>query len=88
MPKRTRGATHAPELNSAAQRGRLLEYLEAHGQIATSEARTVLAVMSPAARVMELRAAGFDIETRRMWVEDESGVPHFQGVYALRGGAK
>lgn len=69
-----------------AQRARLLEHLQMHGSIATTEAREMLACMHPAGRVAELRAQGLDIATVWRHVADADGVVHRQGVYVLQGG--
>lgn len=53
----------------AAQRGRLLERLR-HGPVSTLDARATLDVLHPAARVMELRDQGYQIETR--WSREPS----------------
>lgn len=65
----------------AAQRLRLLQHLQIYGRIATTEARERYGIMSPAARVMELRRAGFPIETAWRRVRDSAGVEHRQGDY-------
>ncbi len=69
--------------SNAAQRGRLLHYLKQHGSITTLQARQVLAVMSPAPRIKELRDLGYSIITN--WVKgiDSAGVEHRQGLYVL-----
>lgn len=68
-----------------AQRNRLLAFLRAGGLIATTECRELLGVMHPAARIMELRRAGHDIQTTWRYVTDGSNVVHRQGVYVLCG---
>lgn len=55
-----------PPSTAATQRGKLLRYLERHGHITTIEARSLLSVMSVAARIWELRhQAGYRILTHR-----------------------
>jgi len=71
------------DLTTSAQCARLLTYLEEFGPIATTDCRDLLSVMSPAARVMELRKRGCNIETIWRYVPDASGVVHRQGVYRL-----
>ena len=44
-----------PPSTAATQRLKLLRYLERHGSISTLEARSILKVMSVAARIWELR---------------------------------
>lgn len=73
----------APDLSKAAQCTRLLDYLLNYGPVSTTEARELLHVMSPAARVMELRRQGYDIQTDLRRVADAFGVLHRQGVYSL-----
>lgn len=74
------------DLSKTAQCARLLAYLQDFGQISTSEARELLAVMSPAARVMELRRLGYSVMTSWRYLSDAAGVLHRQGVYSLQGG--
>ncbi len=55
--------------NSAyTQRKAILSFLCTHGSMTTLEARQVLGVCAPAARVMELRRKGHKIET--VWTDD------------------
>ncbi|CAE6862111.1 hypothetical protein R69658_07669 [Paraburkholderia aspalathi] len=46
-----------------SQRSRLLEFLRKRGSLSTIDARHLIDVMHPAARVMELRRAGYSIVT-------------------------
>ncbi len=74
--------------NSAeAQRQRLSNHLHTHGSITTCEARRKLDILCPAARVMELRRSGLEIDL--IWVDDlsEVGQPHRVGRYILTGEA-
>lgn len=76
--------TKKPIGNSkAAQRGRLLQYLQQHGSITTLQARQILAVMSPAPRIKELRESGYSIKTNWVKDTDSAGVEHRQGLYVL-----
>lgn len=68
----------------AAQRRQILEALR-EGPLTTLEARERLGIMHPAARVMELRDAGFHIETLRQWEADTTGREHKQAQYVLLG---
>lgn len=78
-----------PVCNSyAAQRGRLLQYLQMKGSITTLQARQLLAVMHPAGRVKELRNSGYSILTYWAFDTDSSGVRHRQGLYVLQAGGK
>lgn len=72
--------------NSAfAQRQRLLKRLRV-GPLTTLDARRDLDVLHPAARVMELRQSGLQIET--VWTHDLNGEgrPHRVALYILRPG--
>lgn len=76
--------TDKPLNNSAAsQRVALLQYLKQYGSITTLQARQVLAVMSPAPRIKELRDAGYLIITERIVDTDSTGKKHRQGLYVL-----
>ena len=68
------------------QRMAIHAYLREHGTITTLEARRELDVLHPAARVMELRRAGLEIDL--VWCDDlsENGRPHKVGRYILAGG--
>lgn len=48
------------------QRQKLLDYLKQHGSITTREAREVLDIYQPPARIFELKAEGYLINT--VWV--------------------
>ncbi len=71
---------------TAAQRARLLEYLQLHQKITTLEARSDLDVMHPAGRVQELREEGLDIITHRRIDHTSEGKPHRVAEYVLMGG--
>lgn len=56
--------TTKPKLNftdnsTNNQQAKLLGYLKEHGSITTAQARELLDVMSPAARIMELKETGY-----------------------------
>ena len=76
-------STHKRRGESAHnQRLRLLAYLTRHGAVTTIEARAALAIMSPAARIWELRnRAGVDIITER----DRRGIATYR-LLAVAGG--
>lgn len=57
------------------------------GPVSTLFARDVLGIMSPAARIMELRRQGYLIVTGRALVVDGSGQPHRSAIYSLQRGA-
>ncbi|UTV54788.1 helix-turn-helix domain-containing protein [Burkholderia arboris] len=54
--------------DAAAQRARVLAFLRQHGSLSTLDARHLIDVMHPAARVMELRRYGYDIST--VWTRE------------------
>lgn len=56
------------------------------GPVSTIYARETLGIMSPAARIMELRRQGHKIVTRAGHVVDAAGVSHRSAVYELVGG--
>ncbi|MDD2722185.1 MAG: helix-turn-helix domain-containing protein [Gallionella sp.] len=71
--------------NSAhAQRQRLLAYMRQFFQIDTLTARRDLDILMPAARVLELRRRGYQIET--VWVNrpTDCGKIHRVGLYVLK----
>jgi hypothetical protein len=51
------------DISSATQRAQILSYLKEHGSATTLEIRDLLHIMSPAPRILELRAQGHKIET-------------------------
>lgn len=70
--------------SSEAQRQRLLQYLQKHGSVSTLEARRLLDILAPAARILELRR---DQDIDLIWINDlsEAGKIHRVGRYQLRG---
>lgn len=74
------------ETGKARQCSALLADLH-KGPVSTVFAREVLGIMSPAARVLELRRQGHVIVTRAGHVVDAAGLPHRSAVYELVGGA-
>jgi membrane carboxypeptidase/penicillin-binding protein len=65
------------------QRLKLLDYLLEHGSITTQQARELLDIYFPPARIKELRQAGYLINTlRESWVS-EYGITHSIGRYVL-----
>ena len=69
--------------DAPAQRSRLEKWLGKHGHIDTVEARRELDILSPAARIMELRKGDFKIET--VWIDrdTDAGKKHRIGRYVL-----
>lgn len=70
--------------NSAAgQRQAILTWLQQQGTLTTIQARDELGIMSPAARVMELREQGHQIVTYRTVTIDRTGTKHREAKYIL-----
>ena len=69
------------------QRQRLSRHLHMYGSISTCEARRELDILCPAARVMELRRDGMEIDLVRVDDFSETGKMHKVGRYILKGGA-
>lgn len=69
--------------NAAAQRGRVLEYPRHHGSLSTLDARHLIDVMHPAARIMELRRAGHSITTVWTHATTPEGGTHRIARYRL-----
>ena len=74
------------DLSTAAQRARVLHHLQNHRALTTLQARHLLNVMHPAARVMELRKSGYKIITRWRWDADSEGRRHRVAEYVLMPG--
>lgn len=74
------------DLSTAAQRARILTHLQNHRVLTTLEARHLLNVMHPAARVMELRKHGYNIITNRRKDADSEGRLHRVAEYVLMPG--
>jgi len=66
-----------------AQRKRLLDVLRTRS-ITTLEARRELDVLHPAARILELRKQGHDIQTLRVPDLTDEGKAHIVARYVLR----
>lgn len=77
--------THADHKDNSArsQRMRMLAAFAERRSVTTIEARRDLDILMPAARVFELRARGYDIET--IWTDDltECGRKHRVARYVL-----
>ena len=68
---------HHSNVNTAAQRARLLDALKRRA-LTTLQARRELDVLHVAARIMELRRGGYSIETA--WTRDVTSVEHLHRV--------
>lgn len=71
------------QAGGSKQRIILLEALR-HGPVSSIAAREDLGILHVAARVMELRRAGFEIETLWRADEDAQGRLHRVGTYVLK----
>lgn len=67
-----------------AQSIRLFKYLLINTSITTTECREKLSIMSPAARIMDLRKLGLSIETNIYLQIDALGVNHWAAQYYLK----
>ncbi|GGY85382.1 helix-turn-helix domain-containing protein [Marinobacter zhanjiangensis] len=76
------------DLSAAAQRARILDYLQNNRALTTLYARHHLNVMHPAARVMELRKHGYKIITNRREDTDSKGRLHRVAEYVLMPGGE
>lgn len=70
------------EVSTVAQRQRLLAVLRAK-PVTTIMARSELNILSPAPRIFELRALGYDIITYRRKDITAEGLPHSVAEYVL-----
>jgi len=77
--------TPHPRKNTSApaQRARILKYLQEHGPLTSLHARGPLNCYHPNARIKELRAMGYGIETHWRTVIDEYGNEHRVGLWVL-----
>ena len=80
----TPSTPHGDSNSAHDQRQRLLERLKLHGRIDTLTARRELDILCPAARVLELRKRGYQIET--IWTErpTDNGKLHRVAMYVLK----
>lgn len=67
---------------AAAQRQRMLKALR-RGHVSTIYARRNLDILCPAARVLELRRAGYRIKTVWVWDRTDCGKSHRVALYVL-----
>lgn len=82
------GSTNVLPLSAAAQRARILDYLQNHRALTTLQARHLLNVMHPAARVMELRDRRYNIVTNWRKDADSEGRLHRVAEYVLMPGGE
>jgi hypothetical protein len=74
-----------PKANNtvSSQRRAILDYLRKEGHLTTLYGRETLGIMSPAARVLELRKDGFPIVTHWTTSQDMAGKRHREAMYVL-----
>lgn len=70
-------------LSAASQRSSILQHLLKAGPLTTLYAREKMGIMSPSARVLELRQQGYSIITHWTTSTDVSGTKHRVAVYVL-----
>jgi hypothetical protein len=71
------------DTSRASQRAAILNYLQSNGSITTIYAREMLGIMSPAARVLELREQGHRVVTHWTKTTDNAGTKHREAKYVL-----
>ena len=71
---------------ASSQRKAILDYLRKVGHLTTLYGRETLGIMSPAARVFELRKDGFPIVTHWITSQDMAGTKHRDAKYVLMTG--
>ncbi len=83
-PKDAPTKSRLNDTSASAQRKKISTHLINFGRITTLEAREQYGIMSPAARIKELRISGWKIVTERIKVSDSLGVTHDGvGCYVL-----
>lgn len=77
-----------PKANNTAsnQRKAIYQHLAKEGYLTTLYAREQLGIMSPAARVLELRKKGYSIATHWTTSQDMAGTKHREAKYVLMSG--
>lgn len=80
------GNQHNHSNTAAVQRQRLLKALR-RSPVSTITARSELDILSPAARVLELRRLGHRIRTVWAWQRTDCGKSHRVALYKLNKGA-
>ncbi|XPF93848.1 helix-turn-helix domain-containing protein [Colwellia sp. RE-S-Sl-9] len=71
------------DISAASQRVQILEYLEKYGSATTLQIRDELHILSPAPRILELRAQGHNIETYRVNEKTPDNKAHSVAKYVL-----
>lgn len=82
-----RGKNTQPYDNSSStQRQRVLSWFKNESpRLSTMKARTLLGIMSPASRILELKAQGHKITLDWIYEYDSNGVAHRMGQYVYFG---
>ena len=80
----TRTSKHRYSNSTSSQRARILKHFKECPRLSTLQARNQYGIMSPAPRIKELRAQGYQIETHRITENDSNGVPHRMGLYVFQ----
>lgn len=75
-PDKTKRKIKFTDNSAQNQRLKLLDNLLEHNSITTSEAREKLDIMSPAPRILELRAKGYLIDTLPAEWRSDYGINH------------
>ncbi len=69
--------------DALSQRTAIIKELEQQGSMTTLYGREALGIMSPAARILELRQLGYPIVTHWTVTEDKAGTKHREAKYVL-----
>lgn len=86
LPQHTKTTQNSQDIgdhSASVQRARILAYLRSGKTLTTLEARAILDVLHPAARVLELRRLGFQIQTIRTNDLSQAGKIHRVARYIL-----
>lgn len=68
------------------QSQRVLEHIKKYGSITTAKAWDMYGITRLAARIKNLRDAGYDIDSTMIYTKDRKGRPTNFARYTLRGG--
>lgn len=80
----TRTSQNRYSNSRSSQRARILKHFKECPRLSTIQAREQYGIMSPAPRIKELRAQGYNIVTQRITEHDSNGVPHCMGLYVFQ----
>ena len=81
----TKSTQNSQDHSLSHQRFKILGFLRKYGSLTTLQARQILGICAPAARIMELRRQGLTIDT--LWTNDidSTGQVHKVANYVLSG---